>query len=1140
MTREYPVCGLRPTVMKVAARLCLLTQVLFPVMAGAGRGGHPSLQEAPRNALPSLSDPHDIFRTVPHTLGPLESVQSVAARYGITVDELRRLNQFRTFSRGFDHIRQGDEIDIPPVSRSDKPAGLQTLLAEGETASTDPEVRIARVASQAGGMLQQGLSTDQVGEMARGYATGTASSALQEWLSQWGTARVTLGTDENFTLKGSALDLLLPWYDTPADLLFTQHSIHRTDDRSQLNTGMGWRHFTPVYMTGVNLFHDYDLTRYHSRLGLGAEFWRDYLKFGTNGYLRLSNWRSAPELDHDYDARPANGWDLRMEAWLPAWPQLGGKLVFEQYYGDEVALFGRHKRQKDPHAFTAGLSYTPVPLLSLSAEQRQGKAGENDTRFGLNLTYTPGVSLSRQLDPEAVAPRRSLAGSRQDLVERNNNIVLEYRRKELVKLTLTNPVTGKSGEVKTLVSSLQSKYAVKQMMVEAGPLTAAGGSFRPEGSQVAVTLPAYRYTASPETDNSYQVAVTAEDVKGNRSARVGTTVVVQKPVANLAFSTVTTDREQLKADGQETAVLTFTARDSTGSPVRGLQVTSHADLPAGMTISLSETFTETGTPGIYTAELRGTTPGSVSVMPQVGGKDAAKEAVYVTLASRVPVAEHSGISLHPNAGHVFRAGEAVQVTVILKDSRREPMTGGCDILDTTTVTVPGMVPSGDERWSEQEDGSCTKTYTAKTAGDNRRAVLQLSHWADGVESEMWSIQAGDIAPGRSTVTVAPAVILADGHTLATVTYTARDAHDNAVSGLEVTLGVTGEKPETDTTFTGFTEDTRTAGTYTGTLSGTQTGVFVLMPRVNGSDAADVGGMLTLTENQPVQDKSSITTDSPTYTAGNIMTLTVKLVNEQGQPFTGLAASLEEAVVVPGAMLKDSWTETSAPGTYRATYTAKTAGVNRQATVKLSGWSGSQTSGDYDIIAGEVDGGLSALHVDKGFIVADGDDFATMTLVLVDSYGNPVSVDSSDVIIINTPEQPGLSITEPDNGQKAEGIYIVTVRGTVAGWASLQVTVAGSDVMYPITLILTEHKPVQNKSTIDTNKHLYAVGEDMMVTVKLMDEKDKPVTGLASSLGEMVTVPGAALLDGWTETSPTGTYSATYTVLSFLSGLFLSA
>ncbi len=99
---------------------------------------------------------------------------------------------------------------------------------------------------------------------------------------------------------------------------FSQHTLHRTDERTQINNGLGWRHFTPTWLSGINFFFDHDLSRYHSRAGIGAEYWRDYLKLSSNGYLRLTNWRSAPELDNDYEARPANGWDVRAEGWLPA------------------------------------------------------------------------------------------------------------------------------------------------------------------------------------------------------------------------------------------------------------------------------------------------------------------------------------------------------------------------------------------------------------------------------------------------------------------------------------------------------------------------------------------------------------------------------------------------------------------------------------------------------------------------------------------------------------------------------------------------------------------------------------------------------------------------------------------------------
>ncbi len=156
------------------------------------------------------------------------------------------------------------------------PQAAPAVLSEQDATAA----QVAGMTTQAAGMLQSGMNSRQAAEMARGYATSTAQSAFQEWLSQWGTVRVTLGLDEDFTLKGSAFDLLLPWHDTPENLLFTQHSFHRTDDRNQLNTGAGWRHFAPDYMAGVNLFFDHDLTRYHSRMGLGGEYWRDNLKLG--------------------------------------------------------------------------------------------------------------------------------------------------------------------------------------------------------------------------------------------------------------------------------------------------------------------------------------------------------------------------------------------------------------------------------------------------------------------------------------------------------------------------------------------------------------------------------------------------------------------------------------------------------------------------------------------------------------------------------------------------------------------------------------------------------------------------------------------------------------------------------------------
>ncbi|MCW1975874.1 UNVERIFIED_ORG: hypothetical protein FHW05_004789 [Pantoea agglomerans] len=41
-----------------------------------------------------------------------------------------------------------------------------------------------------------------------------------------------------------------------------------------------------------------------------------------------------------------------------------------------MALFWMDNRQKNPHVITAGINYTPVPLITLGAVQRRGSLGK--------------------------------------------------------------------------------------------------------------------------------------------------------------------------------------------------------------------------------------------------------------------------------------------------------------------------------------------------------------------------------------------------------------------------------------------------------------------------------------------------------------------------------------------------------------------------------------------------------------------------------------------------------------------------------------------------------------------------------------------------------------------------------------------
>ncbi|HBV1579565.1 TPA: inverse autotransporter beta domain-containing protein [Escherichia coli] len=1008
---DNTICGLGDRLRRLTAGICLITQTIFPVMAAAPTHINPAHSDTAASLiLPNV-------KTIPYTLGALESPPTVAARFGITVDELRRLNQFRTFARGFDNVRQGDEIDVPLIN-SNSPEARNLKAMQMERDGKDPQMQVAEMAQQSGTLLARDMDSEQAASMARGWVASSASAQATDWLSRWGTARVSLGVDEDFSLKSSSFEFLHPWYETPYNLVFSQHTLHRTDDRTQTNHGIGWRYFTSSWMSGVNMFIDHDLTRYHTRTGMGVEYWRDYLKLSGNGYLRLSNWRSAPELDNDYEARPANGWDLRAEGWLPAWPQLGGKLVYEQYYGDEVALFGKDERQNDPHAITAGLSYTPVPLISFSAEQRQGKQGENDTRIGMELTLQPGHSLQKQLDPAEVAARRSLVGSRYDLVDRNNNIVLEYRKKELVRLTLTDPLKGKPGEVKSLVSSLQTKYALKGYDIEAASLQSAGGKVAVSGKDIQVTIPPYRFTAMPETDNTYPIAVTAEDSKGNFSRREESMVVVEKPTLNLTDSTLSVDQQILLADGKSTSTLTYTARDSSGKPIPGM--TLKTQVKGLQDFALSE-WKDNGN-GTYTQIVTaGKTSGALSLMPQFNGDDIAKTPALIAIVANTASRADSTIETDQDN---YVAGKPIVVKVTLRDDNGNGVTGRKELLKQT-VKVDNTKADDVSAWTEESEGIYKASYTAHLIGDKLTAQLTMPGWQTK-HSDAFSI-AGD----KDTAKIAAMQITANNAVARrdhnTVAVTVRDVHQNLLQGQNVTFTVVnGAAVFADPN--GGIVTTDKDGIASVNLASDQAVNSLIKAEINGSSQSVEVSFIT---GDISQLTSTIKTDDVSYTAGGKIKVSVTLMDEQKNRVKGMASLLagSSVVEVSGTDKNETgnWSEES-DGVYTTTRTAKIAGDRHYATLKLSTWSSAQQSDAYAIRESGAVLAYSSIVTDKTAYTAGG--AIKVTVTLKDSYENLVGGQRDAInLAIQLPNTKAESIAWNED---QKGIYTATYTALLPG------------------------------------------------------------------------------------------------------------
>ena len=1062
------LCGMGIKLRRLTAGICLVTQLVFP-MAAAAQGVVNAAIQQPVPAQIAIANTN----TVPYTLGALESAQSVAERFGISVAELRKLNQFRTFARGFDNVRQGDELDVPAQVSEKK------LTPPPGNSSDNLEQQIASTSQQIGSLLAEDMNSEQAANMARGWASSQASGAMTDWLSRFGTARITLGVDEDFSLKNSQFDFLHPWYETPDNLFFSQHTLHRTDERTQINNGLGWRHFTPTWMSGINFFFDHDLSRYHSRAGIGAEYWRDYLKLSSNGYLRLTNWRSAPELDNDYEARPANGWDVRAEGWLPAWLHLGGKLVYEQYYGDEVALFDKDDRQSNPHAITAGLNYTPFPLMTFSAEQRQGKQGENDTRFAVDFTWQPGSAMQKQLDPNEVAARRSLAGSRYDLVDRNNNIVLEYRKKELVRLTLTDPVTGKSGEVKSLVSSLQTKYALKGYNVEATALEAAGGKVVTTGKDILVTLPPYRFTSTPETDNTWPIEVTAEDVKGNFSNREQSMVVVQAPTLSQKDSSVSLSTQTLSADSHSTATLTFIAHDAAGNPVLGLVLSTRHEGVQDITLS---DWKDNGD-GSYTQVLTtGAMSGTLTLMPQLNGVDAAKAPAVVNIISVSSSRTHSSIKIDKDS---YLSGNPIEVTVELRDENDKPVKEQKQQLNTA-VSIDNVKPGVTTDWKETADGVYKATYTAYTRGSGLTAKLLMQNWNEDLHTAGFIIDANPQSAKIATLSASNNGVLANENAANTVSVNVADEGSNPINDHTVTFAVLSgsatcfnNQNTAKTDVNGLaTFDLKSSKQEDNTVEVTlENGVkqTLIVSFVGDSSTAQVD--LQKSKNEVVADGN----DSATMTA-TVRDAKGNLLNDVKVTFN-----------VNSAEAKLSQTEVNShDGIATATLTSLKNGDYR---VTDSVSSGSQANQQVNFIGDQSTAALT-LSVPSGDITVTNTAPQYMTATLQDKNGNPLK-DKEITFSVPNDVASKFSISNGGKGMTdSNGVAIASLTGTLAGTHMIMARLANSNVSdaQPMTFVADKDRAVV---VLQTSKaEIIGNGVDeTTLTATVKDPSNHPVAGI---------------------------------------------
>ncbi len=992
-----------PRKIKVVAWITLFFQFAFPlslsftpaIAAANTTNSAPTSVITPVNAsiLPPAAR-----ATEPYTLGPGDSIQSIAKKYNITVDELKKLNAYRTFSKPFASLTTGDEIEVPRKESSffsNNP---------NENNKKDVDDLLARNAMGAGKLLSNDNTSDAASNMARSAVTNEINASSQQWLNQFGTARVQLNVDSDFKLDNSALDLLVPLKDSESSLLFTQLGVRNKDSRNTVNIGAGIRQYQGDWMYGANTFFDNDLTGKNRRVGGGAEVATDYLKFSANTYFGLTGWHQSRDFS-SYDERPADGFDIRTEAYLPAYPQLGGKLMYEKYRGDEVALFGKDDRQKDPHAVTLGVNYTPVPLVTIGAEHREGKGNNNNTSVNVQLNYRMGQPWNDQIDQSAVAANRTLAGSRYDLVERNNNIVLDYKKQELIHLVLPDRISGSGGGAITLTAQVRAKYGFSRIEWDATPLENAGGSTSPlTQSSLSVTLPFYQHIL--RTSNTHTISAVAYDAQGNASNRAVTSIEVTRP-ETMVISHLATTIDNATANGIATNTVQATVTDGDGQPIIGQLINFAVNTQA----TLSTTEARTGANGTASTTLTHTVSGVSRVSVTLGSSSRSVDTTFVAdestaeiTAANLTVTTNDSVANGSDTNVVRAKVTDAYTNAVANQSVIFSASNGATVIDQTVIT--------------NAEGIADSTLTNTTAG-----VSVVTATLGGQSQQVDTTFKPGSTAAISLVKLADRAV-ADGIDQNEIQVVLRDGTGNAVPNVPMSI-----QADNGAIVVASTPNTGVDGTINATFTNLRAGESV----VSVTSPALVGMTMTMTFSADPRTAvvSTLAAIDNNAKADGTDTNVVRawVVDANGNSVPGVSVTFDAG---NGAVLAQNPVVTDRNGYAENTLTNLAIGTTTVKATTVTDPVGQTVNTHF--VAGAVD--TITLTVPVNGAVANGVNTNSVQAVVSDSGGNPVT--GATVVFSSTNATAQVTTVIGTTG--VDGIATATLTNTVAGTSNVVATI----------------------------------------------------------------------------------------------------
>ncbi|MEW6071427.1 MAG: Ig-like domain-containing protein [Planctomycetota bacterium] len=596
-------------------------------------------------------------------------------------------------------------------------------------------------------------------------------------------------------------------------------------------------------------------------------------------------------------------------------------------------------------------------------------------------------------------------------------------------------------------------------------------------------------------------------------------------VSDVLSTAVASPSTGLVADGVATATITVTVIDAHGNPV------------PGQTVGLASTGSENSI-----GQPPGTTDAAGAIAGSIASTVAETKAITATVnpgPSQVVLAAQPTVEFLPDAispslstltavpaANVVADGVATSLlTATVRDVRGNPVSGqtvalsatGSDNVLTQPVAVTDVagVATGTIASTRAE----TKTIGAVVNPGAAQVAL------DAAPTVGFIADAANIDDTLSTAVAAPfANVVADGIELSTITVTVRDAHGNPVSGQTVSLASSGTanilvQPGV----------TGAGGTAAGTIASTRAEMKTVTATVNPGP-----GQVVLIQQPTVEfvaDAGNISASLSTVSASptadvvadgaELSTITVTVRDANGNPLPGqtvaiAATGTSNTIAQPGSATDAAGQATATLASTKAEAKTITATANPGAgQVVLD----QQPTVQFVADSGAINAALSTVAAapDAG-VVADGAETSTISVTVVDTYGNPISGRTVWLAATGT----GNTLTQPAAVTDAAGQTAGSLAATVAETKTVSATVdpgPSQTALLATPTVTFIADPDQVSDVLTTVSAVPSTGvvadgvETSTITVTVRDVNGNPVPGRTVQLagtgsGNTITQPAA--------------------------------